>query len=213
MSGINASPKYIKPITEVEYKQQSTDYTSNALKELKEQMKNQPIRKRVFNEQEPSSGSDDDTKLEDNLEGNPEDKLEDNPEIVIKHVINSGKSIPKSKSKLTTADNKHLDILESLQIKYDLIITKNNKLQDKIKTLSGELDDLGRRNHFLKLDLGNAKCEISEFKHQIAILESDNATYKIEIIKLQNNKIYLDRLNKVLLYCVVVIIIFVLVLV
>ena len=202
MSDINASPKYIKPITEAEYKQQSTEYTTKALKELQEQMKHQPIRKRSIKDLESSSGSDDDANLEDNLE--------DKPEIIIKHVINSGKSISKlkSKSKLTTADNvdnadnKHLDILESLQIKYDLVMVKNSKLHDKIKILVDEIDDLGRRNHFLKLDLGNAKCSIDEQKYRINLLESETLEYKKEIARLNREKTYLDRFIKGL-YCLI----------
>lgn len=97
-----------------------------------------------------------------------------------------------NKAKVSSKSNKALDNIFKMDMENVVKkqLEKDSKiismLNDKLSGVNKEIDDLERCNHFLKLDLNNATCEVGDLKNENTLLKIVNIENKEKIEKMES---------------------------
>ncbi len=182
MSSSTTNHKFAQQISIDEYNKQKKEYTEKALQELKEQMATLNPNKDTSDSEDTSSDSDTaDINVIINTYKNSTETNEKDTGLRRRRVHT--KSNDEGATGLTNAS-----LTNAIYLQREFDIQEIQKLKNQIKKLKNTLDDVELKNHFLKLDLCNAKIDNSELKKAIAVRDvmikdsKKQLTYSVMVI-------------------------------
>ena len=201
-------------ITIEEYNRQSNEYTKQALRQLREQMKTQaPSTSRIIvngNDFEDSSDNDIDNLIIKHIT-NKTNKTTNSDKTVSNHENIIADRKPRINRRIKSNSNNEKEGTSSLnEVIYaqrELDMKTIQSLKEIVKQLQSELDNEARKNHFLKLDLNNSDCDNSDMKKQIIVLKEDNEKHK-KIVLEYKDRVYKDGIYMMVMKIIIVLLIF-----
>lgn len=171
-----------------EYEKQKNEYTQNALKELRDQMRSiennfENPKKKIQKIVVDSDNSDND---------NYNNESDGNINIVIQRDHSKSNKLRNRKNNTNKSNN---EIDSQLFEKYDQSHKIIQGLKDVNKELEEEITSLDKRLHFMKLELNNVTVDISDLQRKHNCLIIENNKLKLDLDTEKKNVNYEKSLN------------------